>query len=139
MHYFVGVIFLIIVFIAVPGIYLAFIAAYLVFAALVVKLSAKLITDTEPPLSSCVKAVIYSLIFGVIAMLVGFQVLATGSPWAALVLPAALVLSQTFAYSAALSITMLHGFVVSIGVTAIAWMTIYLLGFSALLALKAAT
>lgn len=135
MHYILGVIVLIIIAIAVPTTFLALAVAFIVLSALVVMLATRIVTQMAPPLSDCVKAVVYSFIFTLIAGLISLKLLAV-SPAAILLAPLLVVFSQTLAYSTTLNLNLLAGGAVSVCVTVLGWLLAQAFGVSALLAMK---
>ena len=134
MHYFLGIIVLFILFISVPFKYLALVVAYLVLSAVVVKVSTNIVTKSEPPLSICIKAVIYSFVFALIAGLGGLKLLMAMPIVAVVVVPILIVLSQAIAYSSALEITLGSGLAVSVVVSLLGWLLSQMFGVSMSLA-----
>lgn len=135
MHYFLGAIALLILAIAVPGIYLALAVAYIILSALVVMLVVRLVTKSAPPLSSCVKAVIYNFIFTLIAGLIALKLL-TLSPFAIFIAPLLIFIVQGAVYSSILGLGLGSGIAVSLGVGALGWLLSLVFNVSAHVALK---
>lgn len=130
MHYFVGVIFLIILFIAIPVKYFAAIAIFLGVSAYIVKFAANIITKSEHSLSSCIKAVLYSFILAIVAIAFSLKLASSVPIIAIIAVPVILILSQAFAYSTALSLSLGSGMAVSIVVTILAWGLANIFGLS---------
>lgn len=135
MPYLLGVITLIILALAVPAIYLALAVAYLILSALVVMLVVRLVAQTDPPLSSCVRAVIYNFIFTLIAGLIALKLL-TLSFAAIFIAPLLIVLVQGAVYSSILGLGLGSSIAVSIGVGTLGWLLAKVFSVSAHVLLK---
>jgi hypothetical protein len=135
MHYILGAIALIILAIAVPAVYLALAVAYIILSGLVVMLVVRLITQSAPPLSSCVKAVIYNFIFTLIAGLIALKLL-TLSLVAIFIAPLLILLVQGAVYSSILGLGLGSGIAVSLGVGALGWLLSQVFKGSAQVVLK---
>lgn len=114
MHYFLGVLVLGILAYACPK-FLAIFVAFIVLSALVVKVSAKCVINSDPPLLSCIKAVIYSFICAAIVVVIIFKLMSL-LPLAILTVGSSVLMLwvQSWVYSSTLSLTMRGGFAVSI-------------------------
>lgn len=135
MHYILGVIALMILAMTVPGIYLALAVAYIVMSALLVMFVTRLLAESSPPLSSCVKAVIYNFIFTVIAGLIVLKLL-TLSMAAIFLAPLLIVLVQSAVYSSTLGLKFGSSIAVSLGVGMLGWLLSWVFGVSARFALN---
>lgn len=128
MHYVFFISLALIFAIALPLHFLALFVAAIVLAALVVKLAAKLITSTEPPLGDCVKATIYSFLLAIIAFLFGVKLTVAVPLFGIIATPLLIIFAEAVAYSATLSITLLTGHAVALCVTLIWWLLGYAFG-----------
>jgi len=134
MHYFLGAIVLLILTISVPFKFLALIAAYLVLSAVLVKVSTKIVTKSEPPLSICIKAVIYSFVFALIAGLGSLKLLMEMPSLSVIVPPILYVLPQAIAYCSTLNISLGAGLAISVIATLLGWLLSQMFGVSMFLA-----
>ena len=133
MHYFLAAIVLLILAFAIPTKFIAIVSLLLLVCSLVVKVSAKIVTRENPPLTSCVKAVIYCFIFTLIAAAVGFKLVPSLQAASIIVIPALVFLAQAYAYKTALSLTIGGGIAVSVCVSIVGWALSHALGLTAML------
>jgi hypothetical protein len=131
MHYFIGVILLLILIIALPTKVLLAILAFFVISALIVQTSATFVTKNKIPFSKSIKAVIYALGFTVLAFGLTFQLVGMTASPVILLLPVLIFLGQAMAYSIALEVPFSGGAIISLCVMVVGWVMQLLFGLTA--------
>lgn len=133
MHYFLAAIALLVIAFAVPTKFIAIVVLLLLVCSVVVKVSTKIVTRENPPLTSCIKAVIYCFIFTLISAAVGFKLVPSLQAASIIVVPTLVFLAQAYAYKTALSLTIGGGIAVSICVSIVGWALSLALGLTSML------
>ena len=132
MFYFFGFLIFLILVIALPYKVLGAITVFFIISALIVQTTASFLSETKIPFLKSVKAVLYVLIFSIIAFIFTNQLAgALSAPLVMLLLPVLILFAQALAYSYSLDIPSLLGcFVISVCVTIVGWLVSLVFGLS---------
>ncbi len=131
MHYFLGVLILLVLAIALPPVMSMAIIVFFTISALIVKVSGSLVTKSDISFSNSMKAVIYSLFFTLLAGVVATQLGGVMGGGVVFVFPMLVFLAQTIAYSMALEVPLFGSALISICVMIVGWIIQIVFGISA--------
>ena len=131
MFYFAVFCILLILAFVLPPLVSGAVAVFFVISALIVQTAASFLSQTKIPFLKSIKAVIYVLIFSIIAFIFTNQLAAAlSAPSIMFLLPVFAFLAQALAYCHVLEIPLMGGAAISVCVTVVGWLVSLVFGLS---------